>query len=150
MAHYRQKHVLGTISTTATTPSITVERVTLALGYINLGLTSRLNVVDNDMNWEGDSTELQLVEQEYHGYAYSACSRIDTDLLTYWAVSVLQVPWIFRPYVMRCSFTRTNIPLSTPSPWTTSPFKPPPFLVNLLFSPAPKLIHYNVTESARF
>jgi hypothetical protein len=61
-----------------------------SLGYVNLGLPSRLNVDDeNDMNWVEASGEGQSVVEEFNSYDHSKRTPMDQDLLSYWGVSGL-------------------------------------------------------------
>jgi hypothetical protein len=60
-----------------------------SLGYINLGLPSRLTLDDDDegLNWATNSSlDTQSVDQEYSAYAFGTLAKIDVDILQFWEV----------------------------------------------------------------
>ena len=99
MAEYRLRHAVGpVVAPTDTSSQAQTSPVTgtgsgpsmTSLGYVNLGLPSRLNVDDeNDMNWFETSIEGQSVDEEFAAYDHSKRAPIDQDLLVYWGVSGL-------------------------------------------------------------
>jgi hypothetical protein len=63
------------------------------LGYVNLGLPSRLTLDSDDengLNWaqanSGLDTDTQSVDQEYSAYAFGALTKLDVDILKFWEV----------------------------------------------------------------
>lgn len=59
-----------------------------ALGYVNHGLPSDFNVVDDDdMSWSEASIEIPPVDQEYKAYVRGARLTMDIDLVNFWEVS---------------------------------------------------------------
>jgi hypothetical protein len=89
MADYRLRHAIGVVQPTPVT-SVTTGSSMTSLGYVNLGLPSRLNVDDeDDMNWLEASVEGQSVDEEFTAYDHSKQAPIDQDLLSYWGVSLL-------------------------------------------------------------
>lgn len=61
------------------------ERTTL--GYVNLGLPSNLNLIDDDeLDWASTSSDRQSVDEEYHSYGYGVLTKLDVDILKFWEV----------------------------------------------------------------
>jgi hypothetical protein len=89
MTEYRLKHSIG-VAPASSSPVAGGSSMT-SLGYVNLGLPSRLNVEETDMNWDEASVEGQSVSEEFSAYDLSKRAPIDQDLLVYWGVSGLRV-----------------------------------------------------------
>jgi hypothetical protein len=86
MADYRLRHAIGVVEPTTSSPGSSMT----SLGYVNLGLPSRLNISDDDdMNWPEDSAEGQSVDEEFSAYDTTKRAPLNQDLLRYWGVSVL-------------------------------------------------------------
>ena len=67
-------------------------RTKTSLGYVNLGLPSRLTLDDDDeLNWADNSLDPQSVDQEYSAYAFGALAKLDTDILKFWEVRDLSI-----------------------------------------------------------
>lgn len=90
MADYRLRHAIGVVQPTTTPVAAGSSMIQTSLGYVNLGLPSRLNVDnEDDMNWPDVSVEGQSVDAEFTAYDRSKRAPIDQDLLSYWGVSDL-------------------------------------------------------------
>jgi hypothetical protein len=58
-----------------------------ALGYVNLGLPSNLNLTDdNELGWAETSFDAQSVDQEYHSYSFGVLTKLDVNILKFWEV----------------------------------------------------------------
>lgn len=71
----------------APAPSTSASRLT-DIGYINHGIPSEFNVMDeDDMAWSETSVDIPSVDSEYKDYTRGARLRMDTDLVKFWEVS---------------------------------------------------------------
>lgn len=58
-----------------------------ALGYVNLGLPSNLNLTDdNELDWAETSFDTQSVEEEYRSYGFGVLTKLDVNILKFWEV----------------------------------------------------------------
>ena len=78
-----------------------------ALGYVNLGLPSNLNLTDdNELDWVETSFDTQSVEQEYHSYGYGVLTKLDVNMLKFWEVCENLRPLSFQAqaqHLCRCT-----------------------------------------------
>lgn len=126
MVEYRRRLSIDTVIPTPA-PSATV--VPTALGYVNLGLPSELNVDDeDDMSWPEPSMEGQSIDEEYSSYNSTHRSKMDVDLLSYWEVRLPS--FVIFPSKRKDRAAGNYIQLSLPSQWTISQCRLPLSHVN--------------------
>jgi hypothetical protein len=87
MEQYRDRAKLNNNNSVPNVLSSPAPKGKTALGYVNLGLPSNLNLGDdNELNWAEKSFDTQSIDEEYRSYGFGVLTRLDVDILKFWEV----------------------------------------------------------------